>query len=249
MTSGSAGVELLKRTLPKGQTHFRQPLIKRTSCISVFTAGSCGRDRTPCRMRTWSNGIARRPTRPGPGKRSGRGRGLDRRLCPRLSRVLPGHGPRPRTSQSHAFPPGNQGRSRQSPPLANGDVRHLDQLKRTRSRELHGCKFQVHDGLVFPFIEYPYNPMMDLLEAMECPATGEKVAPAVKLGTKAKRNSVVGKSATKRVQERLFLGDAPEEQAFLYPFGGRLGLGSLSHQWPGIPWPLGMPSSGCTGTR
>ena len=78
---------------------------------------------------------------------------------------------------------------------------------------MNGCKFQVHDGLVFPFIEYPYNPMMDLLEAMECPATGEKVAPAVKLGTKAKRNSVVGKSATKRVQERLFLGDAPEGHA------------------------------------
>lgn len=215
VTSGSAGVELLKRTLPKGHTYFRQhpdkedfiyrtvyggfvwpgqdtlaheDVVKR-DCTAAYAARA--REGVPAGVSAWTGNYVE--GYPG---------------FYRVTAHVPENIPIPCVPNREAKD--DHGKV---PLWPTGTFDTWLSSIELEAAELHGCKFEVHEGLVFPFIEYPYNPMMDLLEAMECPASGAKVEPAIKLGVKAKRNSVVGKSATKRIQERLVLGDAPEGYA------------------------------------
>lgn len=211
VTSGSAGVELLKRTLPKDVVYYRQHPEKEDFLYQCVYGGFVwpGQDTLPHEDVVKRDCTAAYAAR----AREGVPAGVSA-WTGRFETEYPGfyfvtaHVPEdipipcvPNRSAKAA--------SGRTPLWPTGTFDTYISSIELEAAELRGCKFEVHHGVVFPRIDFPYNPMMDLLEKMECPEDGAKVEAAVKLGVKAKRNSVVGKAATKRVQERVYLGDAP----------------------------------------
>jgi DNA polymerase type B, organellar and viral len=211
VTGGSAGVELMKRTLPKGEEYWRQSARKedflyqcvyggfvwpgqdthehtevvKRDCTAAYAARA--REGVPSGIAAWTKDFI--PDLPGFYYVTA--------YCPEDT-FLPVIPNRTKHYDKHTVPL-----------WPTGEWETWVTSSMIQFAELHGYKFLVHKGLVFPHFAHPYDEMMDMLEAMECPVGDTEVTPAIKLGSKIKRNSVIGKSATKRVQERVMLGDAP----------------------------------------
>jgi len=76
-----------------------------------------------------------------------------------------------------------------------------------------GVKFEVKEGLVFERMEPIFFDFINLCESLEYP-NGQKAKGAIVEVTKGLRNSLSGKFNTKRITEKLYIGECPDEEYF-----------------------------------
>lgn len=210
ITGGSAGVELLKRTLPEGEAHYRQAPDKEAFLYECVYGGYVwpGRDTLPHEDVVKRDCTAAYAARAREGVPVGTGAWTGKfepdfpgfyrvtAWCPE-STPVPLVPNRAKSAEKHVVPL-----------WPTGEWETWIPSNVLLFAEQHGYKFIVHEGIVFPKLGHPYDNMMNMLERMECPEAGE-VDEAVKLGCKIKRNSVIGKAATKPEQDRVMIGECP----------------------------------------
>jgi hypothetical protein len=227
ITGGSAGVELLKRTLDKNDAHYRQAKDKEDFLYQAVYGGYVwpGQDTMKHDDVVTRDCTAAYAARARQGVPCGTGAWVGE-LMPELPGIYHVTASCPESTFFPLVPNKDRAMANHSIPLwPTGEWDTWIPSNVIEFATQHGYKFDIHEGIVFSGIAHPYDNMMDMLERMECPNDGHSVSSALKFGCKIKRNSVIGKSATKPIQESIKLGPAPmgtmpliDEHGMVLPF-------------------------------